>query len=97
MKSCNYIKLNHGKIFQIAIVTALFLLAGCAGRNADLDMIRSMSNGNIDRQEQISAVELYKILTDHFGKVLIKLSDSKYTLPDNGKVVQLKKIVVLKC
>lgn len=38
----------------------------------------------------ISAYELHKILTDHFGFVSIKLSDAQYALPDTGMFEQLK-------
>lgn len=67
-------------------------LAGCAGMNADLDRVRSMSAGTIDHQEEITSLDLHRLLTDHFGKVHIKLSDTKYILPDNGKVASLSRV-----
>jgi len=36
--------------------------------------------------KSISAYELHKLLTTHFGNVFIKLSDSKYALPSNKYV-----------
>lgn len=74
------------------IIFLCWTLAGCAGMNADLDMVKSMSAGTMDRQEEITALELHRLLTDHFGRVFIKLSDTRYILPDNGKVATLSRV-----
>lgn len=92
MKNKSSKKSGLTSMIHVAVMTSLLLLSGCAGRNADFDMVRSMSNGTIDHQEKITSLELFRLLTEHFGKVFIKLSDTHYTLPDNGKVAQLSKI-----
>lgn len=69
------------------------LLISCGGTNANMDMLMSMANGNIQKEQVISSEELHKILTEHFGPVRIKLSDSQYSLPDNGKVAQLEDFI----
>lgn len=92
MKSNTHRKSCVANLIRIAVISSLLLLSSCAGKNADFDMVRSMSNGTIDHHEEITALELYRLLTDHFGKVFIKLSDTMYTLPDNGKVARLSQI-----
>jgi len=92
MKSNTHRKSCVANLIHIAVISSLLLLSGCAGRNADFDMLKSMSNGTIDHHEEITALELFRLLTDHFGEVHIKLSDSSYSLPDNGKVAQLSHI-----
>lgn len=77
----------------LSYVFLAFSLSSCAGTNANIDMLMSMVDGNIDRKEVITSAELHKILTDHFGQVRIKLSDTSYFLPDNGKVAQLTDFV----
>lgn len=70
-------------------ILLLGLLTSCATHEAEFDMMRSMANGDINREKIISATELQQILYDHFGRVQIRFSDTEYTLPDNGKVAQL--------
>lgn len=75
-----------------AILSALLiltLLTGCAGSDARLDLARSRANGTIERTSQVTAQELYQIITRHFGRVNVKFIDSTYLLLDNGKVVEL--------
>lgn len=74
--------------YLVTLIT-LTLLAGCAGSNAGMDMIRAKANGNIEKTARISAQELGRILNTHFGTVDVKFTDNEYILPDNGKVAEL--------
>lgn len=71
------------------IVAQLILSAACATHQTDTSMMVTAPRENRATGSEISALELHKILTGYFGNVFIKLSDAKYTLPDNAKVVAL--------
>jgi hypothetical protein len=68
------------------VMVQLFLSAACSYHKTDVDMFVSITNENRDGGNEISALELHKILTAYFGNVFIKLSDAKYALPANSKV-----------
>lgn len=75
------------KYFGLFYLT--FLLASCASLPKQSDMNYAIAPGQANMQESISAHDLHKILTSRFGYVRIKLSDAKYTLPEDAEVVQL--------
>lgn len=76
-----------------ATISILFLLTACGGVSSNGNrQLMSVAKPHIEKQDIISAYELHKILTDHFGMVNIKLSDAQYTLPDNGKLSQLSSL-----
>lgn len=70
----------------------LSLMTACGGISPDRsDMqLESVARTHGEKEDIISAYELHKILTDHFGFVGIKLTDANYTLPDNERLAQLK-------
>ncbi len=76
-------------LLSVAIVFMLFQNSDNVSAKALRDMKMSANTANISKQEIISAYELHKILTDHFGFVNIKLSDANYTLPDVRKLDNL--------
>ena len=76
------------KMFFLVLILPV-LLSSCTGFDAQFDMRMSVASGTLEKHDKISAQELHEILTAHFGRVVISLTDSEYTLPDNGKVVQL--------
>ena len=78
-----------GKGLQIllsALFISILLLTTSECPATTMDRSDSRGNGNA----VISAYELHKILTDHFGFISIKLSDAQYALPDTGTLDQLK-------
>ena len=76
----------------LTLLFTLFLLTACGG-NTRINLVVLQGNGNLDDQVTVPAQELRQILTDHFGYVNIKLTDTKYALPDNGKLAQLDDFV----
>ncbi len=77
---------------QAVIMISLLLLAGCGGVNTLQRGQLSSPDRVVAHQDEITALELYRLLTEYFGDVVIKLSDSKYMLADNRQVAQLCKI-----
>ena len=72
-----------------AVLSMLFLLAACGGTTTKSAGLTTKPRPKIEKHEIISAYELHKILTDHFGFINIKLSDVQYALTDNSKLDQL--------
>lgn len=72
-------------------VIILFLMTACGGVSPERDLkLVPVAQAHGEKENIISAYELHKILTDHFGFVGIKLSDAHYTLTDNERLTQLK-------
>ena len=76
-------------LLYAAAASVLFLMTACGGTTMKTDMTMANARPSTDKQNTISAYELHKILTDHFGFVTIKLSDAQYALADNDKLAQL--------
>ena len=76
-------------ISWLVIVPCILLLSGC-GPHATIDRWQSKMTGDIDKQGEITAQDLRKILIDHFGMTRIVLTDETYVLPDNGKVSDIQ-------
>lgn len=77
------------------VISAIFLtMSACSGAvtSGSQTSIKEFRPDNGTQQEVISAYELHRILTDHFGYVTIKLSDVSYKLPDDSKLEQLKNL-----
>ena len=76
-------------ISWLVIVPCILLLSGC-GPHATIDRWQSKLTADIDKQGEISAQDLRKLLIDHFGMTRIVLTDETYVLPDNGKVSDIQ-------
>ncbi len=76
-------------LFWLVIIPFILLLSGC-GPYAVVDEWQSKLTGDIDKQGKISAQDLRRVLTDHFGLTTIVLTDEKYVLPDNGRVSDIQ-------
>ena len=73
----------------LLVVSCILLLSSC-GPHAVVDRWQSKLNGDIDKQETVTAHELRKILIDHFGTTSIVFTGDEYILPDNGKVSDIQ-------
>ena len=77
------------KGLTVAFVMTMLFLSACSYHKTDVDMFVSITNESRDAGNEISALELHKILTAYFGNVFIKLSDAKYALPSNSNVTAM--------
>lgn len=73
------------------IFSHLLLFTACSYHPTNVDMYVTINNKATPAGNEITAHELHKILTGYFGNVFIKLSDAKYTLPDNARVAELSR------
>lgn len=86
------------KLSYMTMMIIFFLLPGCSGTVTTWQSIAEKAPGHLQESapEIISAYELHKILTSHFGYVSIKLTDASYSLPDNSILARLERISEIK-
>lgn len=76
----------------VLVLFMLSLISACVGTGTGSTLSTSAPGAQKAlAKNMISAYELHKILTDHFGYVSIKLSDVHYALLDNSKIAQLER------
>lgn len=75
------------RAFYLLFTITALLTTSCTG--VVINKTENIPQDNQSITCEISAYELHKILTAHFGYVRIKMSDSQYILPDNNQVIQL--------
>ena len=92
MRNAAVENITSAVISRAAVILLLLLTTSCSYTSTNLALHGPAAGVQNRVARNISAHELHRLLTDHFGTIFIKLSDAKYALPDNEQVAKLSRV-----